>query len=100
MIVRSTAPVSDWRDDLLAFAKLAPANLLPTLLDKAIPGIEIVAEANRPEGLPQRPNSWYFRLNLDHASDLLHAIKQGEDLVLYWPDRPDDISVELAQLKG
>jgi type VI secretion system protein ImpJ len=100
MIVRSDAPVSDWRDDLLEFAKLAPANLLPTLLDKAIPGIEIVAEPGRPEGLPQRPNSWYFRLNLDSAGDLLQAIKQGEDLVLYWRDRPDDISVELVQLKG
>jgi len=100
MIVRSATPVKDWRDDLLAFAKLAPVNLLPTLLDKAIPGIEIVAEQGRPEGLPQRPNSWYFRLNLDNAGDLLQAIKQGEDLVLYWRDRPDDISVELVQLKG
>jgi len=100
LIVRTGAPVGHWLDDFTQFSKLAPAGLLQTILDKAIPGIELVTEAGRPEGLPQRPNSWYFSFNVGEASELLNAVKQGDDLVLYWPNQPDDVAVELVQVKG
>lgn len=100
LIVRTGNPANQWLDDFLSFAKLAPAALLQTILDKAIPGIELMAEAGRPEGLPHRPNSWYFSFNLDEASELLNAVKQGDDLVLYWRNQPDDVAIELVQVKG
>ncbi len=100
MIVRTGTPVNEWLDDFMQFSKLAPVGLLQTLLDKAIPGIELNVEAGRPEGLPQRPNSAYFSFNLSEAQELLNTVKQGDDLVLYWRNRPDDVAVELVQVKG
>lgn len=100
LIVRTSDSANQWLEDFLSFSKLAPASLMQTILDKAISGIELVPEAGRPEGLPHRPNSWYFSFNQNEAPELLNAIKQGDDLVLNWRGQPDDVAVELVQVKG
>jgi type VI secretion system protein ImpJ len=100
VIVRSSKPLNEWQEELLGFAKFGPANVMPILLDKAIPGIALVPEQGRPEGLPHRPNSWYYRLNLSDSTELVSALKQGDDIALYWRNRPEDLVVELVQMKG
>jgi type VI secretion system protein ImpJ len=98
VIVRSQTPGHIWQDDVLQFAKLGPSKLVPTLVERALPGLQLMLEQSRPEGLPHRPNSWYFRLM--EEPEFMLALKNGDDLALDWGNAPDDVIIEVVQLKN
>lgn len=98
-LVTQTASRGDYSgDDFLRNARLAATDALPTLIDHALPGIEMVEVATPPQGLPQRANARYYRI--EQLSDDWERVEKSGELGLFWPSAPDDLRVQLVVLRG
>ena len=84
--------------DFLATARLAAPSALPDLIDHALPGVELIEVLTPPQGLPQRPNMRYYRV--EQISAAWELVEQEGELAMYWPDAPDDVRVEVVILRG
>jgi type VI secretion system protein ImpJ len=87
--------------DIQAFlgsARLASADILPELIDHALPGLELLVLPGPPQGLPRRSDAHYFRI--EQMSDGWEQIEQSGAIALDWPEAPEGLRVVLIVTKG
>lgn len=72
--------------------KIAPETVIHTLIQHALPGISATWLNPTPRGIPQRKDTFYFRLNKQDS--LWQNVKQQQSLAFYWDNAPTDLQVQ------
>lgn len=73
--------------------KVASGSSVLTLIQHALPGVEVTRLNPTPRGVPHRRDTFYFRL---HQQDSLwKSIEQQQSIAFYWSDAPDDLQVQI-----
>lgn len=85
-------------EDFVRMARLAAPSALPTMIDHALPGIDLIEITTPPQGLPQRANAHYYRI--EQMSAEWEQVEQGAEIALFWPDAPEDLRAQLVVLRG
>lgn len=98
LILRTERSQDVWLEDFRRYSKLGAESQVALYQARALPGIGKRLLNSRPEGLPSRPNSHYF--SLDVASGLWQSVESDGCLSLIWPGAPEDLKVELVSLRG
>jgi len=81
----------------LSEAKIGTLDQLPTLISRALPGIEAIHLPVAPQGLPRRAYSIYFRI--EQVSEEWSEVEQDGNLAVYWSGAPDDVSIDVVVLR-
>jgi type VI secretion system protein ImpJ len=98
-LVTKTASNNDrLSQDFLSTARLASPSELPALIDHALPGIDLIEVLSPPQGLPQRPNTRYYRI--EQISAAWETVEKEGELAMFWPTAPEDLRVEIVVLRG
>ncbi|EKS7766259.1 type VI secretion system baseplate subunit TssK [Edwardsiella piscicida] len=94
LIVRSDMAPDTLQAAFRARARLAEADALPLLIQRALPGITLTPLSSVPEGLPRRSCSFYFQI--DTQSEAWRQVAESCHVAFNWFDAPDDLKVELV----
>jgi type VI secretion system protein ImpJ len=97
LILRSETDPDTLIDSFQTGAKLASIDELPTLVRRALPGVELMHMPVAPQGLPRRSYSYYFRV--ETLSDSWEQVEKDGNIALDWPDAPADLKAELVVLR-
>lgn len=98
-LVTQTASKNDYSsEDFIRIARLAAPRALPTMIDHALPGIDLIEISTPPQGMPQRANARYYRI--EQMSAEWEQVEQSAEIGLFWPDAPADLRVQLIVLRG
>lgn len=69
-------------------SKCGAPSLISTIIQRALPGVELVPLTTPPQGLPRRFNAFYFRIETNSGD--WEAIRREESIRLFWPDAPPE----------
>jgi len=97
LVLRSEADPDALVDSFQTSAKLAAIDELPTLVRRALPGVELFHMPVAPQGLPRRAYSFYFRV--ETVCDSWEQVEKSGNIALDWPDAPEDLKAELVVLR-
>ncbi|WP_410497878.1 type VI secretion system baseplate subunit TssK [Chitinibacter sp. S2-10] len=97
LVLRSESDPDALVDSFQTSAKLAAINELPTLVRRALPGVELSHLPVAPQGLPRRAYSFYFRV--ETAAESWELVEKDGSIALDWPDAPADLKAELVVLR-
>lgn len=78
-------------------AKVSSVEYMRTLIGRALPGIPLEFSLLPPPGLPNRPNSYHFRLEL--SSPQWTEIQKNQSICLYWDQAPKDTKAEFVIIR-
>ena len=84
-------------DSLNKLAKVASKQYLPTIIKRALAGIELNFLAQPPHEAPSRSNCYFFRL--DESGKLWERIVTDQSIAMYWDGAPADLKVELMVVR-
>ena len=84
--------------DFVKTVRIASTSQLPSLIDLALPGIDLIEVLTPPQGLPQRPNTRYYRI--EQMTQAWEAVEQEGELAMFWAQAPEDLRVEVVVLRG
>lgn len=79
-------------------SKLGASSAIEVLIRRALPGVELIALPNAPQGLPQRAGCSYLRL--EPLSDAFEALQQECRVVLFMPGTALSGRAELIAVRG
>ncbi|MDQ7031988.1 MAG: type VI secretion system baseplate subunit TssK [Desulfonauticus sp.] len=80
-----------------SLVKVAPKEMMTTLISRALPGLAVIHKATPPAGLPKDPHSLFFEL--DTSDPLWMDLKRTGNICLYWDNAPEDLKVMLVVSK-
>ncbi|WP_237932242.1 type VI secretion system baseplate subunit TssK [Buttiauxella sp. S19-1] len=72
--------------------KVAPGSSVLTLIQHALPGINVTWLNPTPRGVPHRKDTFYFRLN--QQDNMWKSVEQQQNIAFYWGDAPADLQVQ------
>ena len=78
-------------------AKVGPPSIMPSLVRRALPGVELTSMSGPPQGLPRRLNAQYFRI--EPHDTVWAAIRQEEAIQVYWPGAPEGSMIDLIGVR-
>ena len=78
-------------------AKIGALAYLPTLIARALPGVELIHLADPPQGLPRRANSIYFRI--EQSSEQWEYVESKGNIAMHWAGAPEDLRAELVVVR-
>ncbi len=81
----------DIPDDRLI--KIAAETQIDTIISRSLAGVRIYYQEIAPQGLPQRMNTRYFRI--EERGQVWELIKESGHIAFYWPDAPEDLQANL-----
>jgi len=81
------------KNSLLNYAKIGEQEQMPTLLDRALPGIPLEQRLTPPPGLPKRSDSYYFSLEPNHPQWI--EIRRTGNICLYWDEASENATGDL-----
>jgi type VI secretion system protein ImpJ len=84
--------------DFVKTVRIAAPSQLPALIDLALPGIDLIEVLTPPQGLPQRSNTRYYRI--EQMAQAWEAVEQEGELAMFWAQAPEDLRVEVVVLRG
>ena len=82
----------------MASSRMAATTELPSLIDHALPGLELIELSGPPQGLPRRADARYFRI--EQVSEAWEHVESEGHIALYWPDAPEDLKAIIAITRG
>ncbi|MEN6466458.1 MAG: type VI secretion system baseplate subunit TssK [Syntrophaceae bacterium] len=97
LLIRSSIGTEQIRNETQRLAKISSIGHIPTLIQRALPGLEMEEAPALPPGVPKRPDSVCFRLNRN--SDQGMEILKSQDICMYWNGAPEDLTAELVVVK-
>jgi type VI secretion system protein ImpJ len=97
IVMRTETDPDEAVRSFLSEAKVGTSAQLPTLISRALPGIETLHMAAAPQGLPRRAYSIYFRI--EQVSEGWSAVEQFGNLAIYWSGAPADLSLDVVVLR-
>jgi type VI secretion system protein ImpJ len=77
--------------------KVSSAEYMRTLIGRALPGITLEYYPAPPPGVPNRPNTFYFRIDQDHPQWV--EIRKNQNIALSWEQAPKDTKAEIIVLR-
>jgi type VI secretion system protein ImpJ len=97
LIIKSSIGKEQIRKETQRLAKVSSLGAIPTLIQRALPGMEMEEVAALPPGVPRRADSDCYKLNrnTDHGMEILRS----QDICMYWNGAPEDLSAELVVVK-
>src|SRR5690606_27031465 len=98
LVVQTAGIGEEGGQEFLRIARLAAPHVLPTMIDHALPGIDMIEVSTPPQGMPQRANARYFRI--EQMSEAWEQVEQAAEIGLFWPGAPTDLRVQVIVLKG
>lgn len=98
LVTQTATRQSATSEDFLRTARLAAPHALATMIDHALPGIDLIEITTPPQGLPQRANANYYRI--EQMSAEWEQVEHGAEIALFWPSAPEDLRVQLVVLRG
>ncbi len=98
LVIQTASAGDDGGQEFLKIARLATPRALPTIIDHALPGIDMIEVSTPPQGMPQRANARYFRI--EQMSDAWEQVEQAAEIGLFWPGAPTDLRAQIVVLKG
>lgn len=78
--------------------KIAAKDRIDTIISRSLAGVRIYYQEIAPQGLPQRMNTRYFRV--EERGQAWSLIKESGSVVLHWPDAPDDLQADLILVRN
>ena len=90
-------PLHKCLEDFIHFAKIASESMVEELSSHALPGLKLVYMQERPQGIPNRPNTTYFKLVRNGYA--WESIQRTRSLVVLWDSRPQDCQMNLSVIK-
>nr|WP_314488898.1 type VI secretion system baseplate subunit TssK [uncultured Pseudomonas sp.] len=85
--------------DLLSLdGKLGSPGIMADLINRALPGVELIYLQVPPQGLPRRPGALYFRL--ETLSDAWESLRSEQAAALFLPGAPADLLAELVVVRA
>jgi type VI secretion system protein ImpJ len=97
LVLRTERAFDSLLDSFKTFSKLGAKDEVDIYVKRALPGLSVRYLQVRPEGLPYRPNAYYFRL--DRRDAPWETIERYRDIALLWDDAPEDLKVELVVVR-
>jgi len=97
LVLRTERPADEVVPGFLQEAKLGARAQIPTLVSRALPGVETIHMAQPPQGLPRRAYSIYFRV--EQFSEQWDAVEARGNVALYWAGAPDDLAADLVVVR-
>lgn len=98
LALRTEVMADSLLDSFTSFAKIGAAHEVDLFVRRALPGLVATYLKVRPESLPQRPNTHYFRL--DQNDNLWEGVENTRTLAVLWDSAPDDLKIELIMVRG
>ncbi|NHB91183.1 type VI secretion system baseplate subunit TssK [Photorhabdus cinerea] len=74
--------------------KLAAAEQIDGIINRALPGVRLYYQEIAPHGLPNRMNTRYFRV--ENRGALWRQVEDSERVAVHWADAPDDLQIEIV----
>ena len=93
----SKEPVQQWLSDFMHFAKIASESAVKELSLHALPGLQVIHMHERPQGIPARPDTTYFKLVRNGYA--WETIQKTRSLVVLWDKKPEDCQMHLSVIK-
>lgn len=97
LVLRTDAASEGTVAALLQEGKLGARSQVPTLVSRALPGVELIHLPQPPQGLPRRANSIYFRV--EQFSEPWEMVEARGNIALYWANAPEDLKVDLVVMR-
>ncbi len=97
LVLRTAESRGNVMEIMQHIAKVSSVEYMRTLIGRALPGIPLEFSLLPPPGLPNRPNSYHFRLDL--SSPQWTEIQKNESICLYWDQAPKDVKVEFVVIR-
>jgi len=97
LVMRTEADPDATVRSFTAEAKIGTLEQLPTLINRALPGIEAIHLPVAPQGLPRRAYSSYFRI--EQVSEEWVEVEQQGNLAVYWSSAPEDVNIDVVVLR-
>lgn len=85
-------------ESFMSYVKIGAAHEVDLFARRALPGLSVEYLKVRPESLPQRPDSHYFRL--DQNETQWEGVENTRTLAVLWDGAPDDLKIELIMVRG
>jgi type VI secretion system protein ImpJ len=98
LVTQTTANTDRTSDNFLRTARLASPSALPSKIDHALPGIDLIEIASAPQGLPRRSGVRYYRV--EQMSADWELVERDGQVGLFWKDAPPDLRAEIVVLRG
>ena len=97
LVLRTETSFDQLLDSFRQFAKLGAAGEVETYVQRALPGLQATYLQVRPEALPHRPKTSYFRLEQNDSR--WDEVENQRTLALLWDEAPEDLKVELVMVR-
>lgn len=97
LVFWTTMEQSSLLDALNRLVKVASKQYLPTILKRALAGIELSFLAQPPREAPGRSNCFFFRI--DESGKLWERVVEDKSIALYWDGAPADLKIELMVVR-
>lgn len=98
LILQSEAAKETDSRSLLGAVRLAATEVMPDLIDHALPGVELIELPGPPQGLPRRSDARYFRI--EQMSEAWEQIEQTGAVSFDWPEAPEGLRVVMIVTRG
>ena len=97
LVARSVTDPEALVESLPRDGKLAATEALPQLINRALPGVELIYLQVPPQGLPRVSDALYFRL--ETLSDAWEAMRRERQAAFFLPQSPADLMIELVVVR-
>lgn len=78
--------------------KLAAAEQIDNIINRALPGVRLYYQEIAPHGLPNRANTCYFRV--ENRGALWRQVEESKRVAVHWADAPDDLQTEIVIVRA
>lgn len=98
LVVKSDDSYEKVFNDFQEINKIGSQETIRTLIDRALPGIEVSLVDSQPLGLPKKDDLKYLKLNTSSA--LWLDVKRYQNLSIYYDNATIGTEIQLAVIKG
>ena len=98
LVVRSDGDPTRLAQQLELDAKLGAPQDMPDLINRALPGVELIYLQVPPQGMPRRPGALYYRL--EPLSEAWETVCSTQAAALLMPNAPADMLVDLVVVRA
>ena len=96
--MRNGGDVDQLVESLPRDGKLGSDEAISRLINRALPGVELIYLQVPPQGLPRVSDALYFRL--ETLSDAWEALQRDRQAAFFLPDTPDNLMIELVVVRA
>lgn len=93
LAVKSLTDAKEILESIDISLKTGTKKILPVIIQKALPGVELTHLKTPPQELPRRTYTTYYQL--DSYAPMWEKVKKHKDLAVYWKTAPQDVEIEL-----